>query len=315
MSNKNPEIRTATRTPIPVYGTSVGECCLDSGLEAEKPEFLDLRAVCGRARGSPWDAPAAICVGERSDESLYVRPIAQVTFGESHLKGAFGKASISRQLCANLLRRSRQGFPAIRRREVGSAIIWLRGARRAHDLALEQISTRDIHYARFGLMLTDNAVELMLHQIATDKASERKMIAWSGEDYEHQVALDKALGRNFDSKLKFAKIEAGLTDEMAQTIATMHGYRNEVYHVGLRHESILPALAPFYFDVVCAYLETYKIRGLGWASNQKMPERAKKYFGSGDLLLSSRFDDFSKGCARLRQKCNHNPAHNRYACR
>ena len=34
------------------------------------------------------------------------------------------------------------------------------------DLALEQISKGDVHYARFGMMLTDNAVELILHQIA-----------------------------------------------------------------------------------------------------------------------------------------------------
>ena len=31
------------------------------------------------------------------------------------------------------------------------------------DLALEQISKGDVHYARFGMMLTDNAVELILH--------------------------------------------------------------------------------------------------------------------------------------------------------
>ena len=38
----------------------------------------------------------------------------------------------------------------------------------------------------------------------------------------------------------------------------MLGYRNEVYHVGLKHESLLPALAPFYFDVACDYLSSYK---------------------------------------------------------
>jgi len=43
------------------------------------------------------------------------------------------------------------------------------------DLALEQISKVDVHYARFGMMLTDNAVELILHQIAKDKASNLKM--------------------------------------------------------------------------------------------------------------------------------------------
>jgi hypothetical protein len=118
------------------------------------------------------------------------------------------------------------------------------------DLALEQLSKGDIHYARFGLMLTDNAVELVLHQLAQDKSKDLKLYAWKREEYTHQKALDKALGRNFDAKVKFARIEGGLSEEAAQTITIMHGYRNEVYHVGLKHESILPALAPFYFGFI-----------------------------------------------------------------
>ncbi|MBJ7402172.1 MAG: hypothetical protein JHD07_02275 [Bradyrhizobium sp.] len=174
------------------------------------------------------------------------------------------------------------------------------------DLALEQISKGDVHYARFGMMLTDNAVELILHQIAKDKASNLKMYAWQKETYKHQTALDNALGRNFDAKVKFAKIAGGLSDEIAQTITTMHGYRNEVYHVGLKHEKLLPALAPFYFDVACGYLSSYRPKGLGWGSNQKLPERSKKYF-KGDPFFSVGFDDFSNGCKVLREACNHDP--------
>jgi hypothetical protein len=175
------------------------------------------------------------------------------------------------------------------------------------DLALEQISKGDVHYARFGMMLTDNAVELILHQIAKDKASNLKMYAWQKEN-EHQAALDNALGRNFDAKIKFAKIEGGPSDEIAQTITIMHGYRNEIYHVGLKHESLLPALAPFYFDVAYGYLSSYKPKGLGWSPNQKLPERSKKYF-KGDPFFSVGFDDFSNGCKALRQACNHDPHH------
>jgi hypothetical protein len=43
------------------------------------------------------------------------------------------------------------------------------------DLAFEHVSKRDIHNARFGLMLVDNAVELVLHQIAKDKINELKL--------------------------------------------------------------------------------------------------------------------------------------------
>ncbi|WP_050387310.1 hypothetical protein [Bradyrhizobium pachyrhizi] len=176
------------------------------------------------------------------------------------------------------------------------------------DLALEQISKGDVHYARFGIMLTDNAVELILHQIAKDKASDLKMYAWQKETYEHQAVLDNALGRNFDAKIRFAKIAGSLSDETAQTITIMHGYRNEVYHVGLKHESLLPALAPFYFDVACGYLSSYRPKGLGWSSNQKLPERSKKYFKE-DPFFTVGFDDFSNGCKALRQACNHDPRH------
>jgi hypothetical protein len=174
------------------------------------------------------------------------------------------------------------------------------------DLALEHIAKGDVHNARFGLMLTDNAVELVLHQIAKDKASDLKSYSFLREEYAHQDALNKALGRNFEAKLKFAKVEASLPEEIAQTITILHGYRNEVYHVGLRHEAILPALSVFYFDTACGYLGTYKPRGLGWSSNQKLPERAKKYF-HGHATFPGGFNDFANGCALLGKTCDHDP--------
>lgn len=176
------------------------------------------------------------------------------------------------------------------------------------DLALEHASKGDIHNARFGLMLTDNAVELVLHQIAKDKVSDLKLYSYRNEKYEHQKALDKALGRNFDEKVKFARIDGKLTDELAQTITILHGYRNEVYHIGLKHETILPVLSLFYFDVVCDFLSGYRSRGLGWGSNLRLPERAKKYF-HGKGFTPGGFEDFGNGCKTLRAACNHDPLH------
>jgi hypothetical protein len=37
----------------------------------------------------------------------------------------------------------------------------------------------------------------------------------------------------------------------------------------------MPALAVFYFDVAYGYLVGYKPNGLGWASNQTLPEQRK----------------------------------------
>jgi hypothetical protein len=85
----------------------------------------------------------------------------------------------------------------------------------------------------------------------------------------------------------------------------MHGLRNEVYHVGLQHEAILPALALFYFEVACGYVGSYTPPWLSWSSNEKLPERAKKYF-SGEA--PGGWDDFGNGCIALAKECGHNSA-------
>ncbi len=172
------------------------------------------------------------------------------------------------------------------------------------DLALEHIAQRDIHNAHFGLMLTDNAVELVLHQIAKDKASKIKTYSFMHENYPYQIALDKALQRSFDAKVKFAKLEGNFGEDIARTVNIMHRFRNEVYHIGLQHESILANLALFYFDVACGCLSSYEPQGLGWASNQKLPERAKKYF-HGDPFFPGSRGDFEQGCVKLAQACGH----------
>lgn len=174
------------------------------------------------------------------------------------------------------------------------------------DLALEHIKKGDVHNARFGLMLADNAIELVLHQIAKDKSSELQMYSFMEKTFPHQHALDKALRRSFDAKVKFAKLDKGMSDELAQTITILHEYRNEVYHIGLKHESILHALSLFYFDVTCTFLESYQPRFLGWGSDMQMPERAMKYFGTSKYM-SGGFDVFPKACRTMREACKFDP--------
>jgi hypothetical protein len=175
------------------------------------------------------------------------------------------------------------------------------------DLAHEHVSKRDVHNARFGLMLTDNAIELVLHQTAKDKARDLKNYSYMRKDFPHHASLDKALGRSFGDKVKFAKLMGNMSADLAQTIAIMRGFRNEVYHVGLQHEAILPALAVFYFDVACGYLARYEPNGLGWSSNQTLPERAKKYF-RGDKFFPGGPEDFGNGCLTLAKALSHEPA-------
>ncbi len=184
-------------------------------------------------------------------------------------------------------------------------LIFLASVLEQLDLALEHIAKKDVHNARFSLILTDNAIELVLHQIAIAKASELKTYSALSEQYAHHDALNEALGRKFDKKVNFAKIEGSLSCEVAQTMQILHQYRNEVYHIGIQHESILPALSTFYFDVACEFLGNFKPRSMAWNSTQRLPERAMKYL-QGPMTFNGKLDDFANGCLRLRETCKHN---------
>ncbi|MGJ7042771.1 hypothetical protein J2Y63_006054 [Shinella sp. BE166] len=173
------------------------------------------------------------------------------------------------------------------------------------DLALEHIRKGGVHDARFGLMLTDNAVELTIHELAKEKYAEFKAWPHMREDYPHKKELEEALGRSFEAKLKFAKLEGLVTEEQVRTITLMHDFRNELYHVGLQHEAILPNLARFYFSVACGVLANYRIGYFGYWDGIQLPERSKKYFTSYEYTPAE-MDDFPKACRRMEAECGHN---------
>lgn len=185
-------------------------------------------------------------------------------------------------------------------------ILFLAGVLEQMDLALEHLSEDEAHNARFALMLTDNAVELVLHQIAKDQADRVKSFRHVERDYTRKDELAAALGKSFDAKVKFARLEGNLSEEFAQTINLLHSYRNELYHVGLQHQPILQGLAEFYFDTACQFLAGYIPRGLYWGSAQKLPERAKKYFTRGPAMPAT-FGDFEKGCEILGAELDFDP--------
>lgn len=175
------------------------------------------------------------------------------------------------------------------------------------DLALEHISKSNVNDARFGLMLTDNVVEITLHQIATDKLNDLKSFGYMRKEYSHEAALQQALGRRFDRKLKFAKLEGKLSDEEAETISTLHAFRNEVYHVGIQHEPILPALSAHYFKLSCDFLGRYEPRFLGWSSGQRLPDRAEKYF-KADAFMPGSIEAYQSACRTLRDEAEFDAA-------
>lgn len=177
-------------------------------------------------------------------------------------------------------------------------LLFLAGVVEQLDLSLEHIGKGDVHNARFGLMLTDNALELVLHQIVKDKRAEAGSWRYREEPYPYEAQLRKAFLGSFSDKLAFARLEAGLDAQASRTFNVLHEYRNDLYHAGLAHHAILPSLARFYLHTSCAFLSRYEPQGLGWGSAQRMPERAQKYF-KGDKLFPGEREDFAEACQAM----------------
>jgi hypothetical protein len=172
------------------------------------------------------------------------------------------------------------------------------------DLAAEHLAFGDANNARFALMLCDNIIELVLHQYAKDKRAELKANAWKQETYEHEKTLEKALGRWFDEKVRFAVLIGRLAESAGESIRIGHEFRNDVYHVGLQHEAILHCLASFYFEIACQLCADYEIRSWGYSPGQKLPERAQKYF-KGDRFFRDFRKEYRAGCLALKAKSGH----------
>lgn len=172
------------------------------------------------------------------------------------------------------------------------------------DLAAEHLSYGDPNNARFALMLSDNIVELTLHQHAKEKRKQLKAGSSRREPYEHEKSLEKALGRWFDEKVRFATLVGKVSPEIGDSIRIAHQFRNDVYHVGLQHEAVLPVLAAFYFKLTCRMCADYEIRSWGYNPGQNIPERARKYI-TADKFFANFIEEYRAGCLALSAMSGH----------
>src|SRR5688572_610208 len=94
------------------------------------------------------------------------------------------------------------------------------------DFALDHLILEDINYKRLSLVLIDNVMELTLHSYAEQKQGENR---WRQDNPVNDPKIvTPALGRNFDAKVKLAKVGGLLNDEMAASITTLHNFRNQL---------------------------------------------------------------------------------------
>jgi hypothetical protein len=165
------------------------------------------------------------------------------------------------------------------------------------DFALDHIGLQDANYKRLSLMLVDNAMELALHELAEEEQRQHKYDRDLSEDF--RSAMGAALGRHFESKVKFARLTGFLSEEVAHSIVTLHFYRNQLHHRGLMHEEILHSLAMFYFHVACDVMMALPHFGYSWGSYTKLPMRAIKYLGK--LPLKDVEKTIAAAWSRLRE--------------
>ena len=147
------------------------------------------------------------------------------------------------------------------------------------DVALEHALLGDANNARFALMMTDNAVEITLHQTAVDAQMMSRLNWYRDEEYEHARELEAAFGNDFGAKVAFAGVLGRFNRETAETIRIGHRFRNEVYHLGVQYESVLPVVSRFYLEVACDVLAGYEPPFISYGSDTRLPPRALSHLG------------------------------------
>lgn len=155
-------------------------------------------------------------------------------------------------------------------------------------LASEQLDQKDSVNGRMAHILTDNAVELMLHYQAEQTLPDKGCYPEIRQLSKNEEA--DYLGRNFRPKVKLAKKLGVIGDEEVEFILINHEYRNEVYHAGLRHEPVIWDLAWHYHSFACSLLPRIKM-GLGhsYQVGKEVSPRVKRFVSSESELVQGDF--------------------------
>lgn len=158
------------------------------------------------------------------------------------------------------------------------------------DLATHQLGKRDPLYARFALMLIDNSVELIIYGVCLQELScDTALTKTFGSHYvsprfKSEKQRSYARSQYLDEKLKFCKAIKKITSDQFDAIKICHGYRNELYHAGLKYNDIIWDIVWFYYDIAIALLETASDRS--WCSGFNITPAVEKHAGKDGRKVS-----------------------------
>ena len=198
------------------------------------------------------------------------------------------------------------------------------------DRAAAELATDHPINSRLALILIDNATELILHRqclgrLRRDKWDTQYLrmmetivncktyaeTAGFPDDFGKEVMTPKqrnmARGRFLDGKLKVLEHMGDLAAHERRFIAIAHDYRDELYHLGLKHDNIIRSIAGHYFLLCCELFVRVNDLGVSvvsfsFSSEDKYSDVAKRYLPLRDGQLDIMAVDHGMLTGKLR--CN-----------
>jgi hypothetical protein len=169
------------------------------------------------------------------------------------------------------------------------------------DLAAQLLTNPITSYGRLALILTDNAVELMLDRQCVEHfwmLGSANLPLPPGE----AKARDKALGKHFEEKPKFC-CKLGVISEVEKDfILTSHGYRSKAYHQGILYEDIMHALAWEYHALACQLFGRFPPKAVTLRFDDKLTPAVRRHLGEkGINFVVATSDSFEKAARSLSQ--------------
>jgi hypothetical protein len=139
------------------------------------------------------------------------------------------------------------------------------------DHAATQLSQQTALSRRMALILTDNAVELMLHHYASERLEQDLSCGSHEEQAKTRKIRDEVLGHQFVPKVNFARSTDRLAEDEALFTKLAHTFRNEAYHVGVLHEDVITELTWCYYGLACKlFVSVLEYVTWTWGSNCPM---------------------------------------------
>jgi len=145
------------------------------------------------------------------------------------------------------------------------------------DLAAEFISYKSPSKQRIALILTDNAVELIIHERCLHSLLEASREPTPEANRIAAQEAARVLRNHFKPKVSFLTRIGDILEDENIFCTSAHSIRNTAYHSGLLHEDIMSAIVPRYHELACDLAIRFESISIIVGPNRTPPEIVSKY--------------------------------------